>query len=270
MMKRRRNYFTAFDDINLYQYGGQTDPPLTDNQHQYEPIEGELSSFEYLTQLGRNFIKSPLATLYDSALWAADKIGAPSNVTNFLRDVPNAIKYKLNALPPALLKALIDYAKGNGFTLEQSYYHYLKNPSILQKMNTIEPLPNNNNNYSSEEMQVIKDMAGNTSSITNADIKRVSGRYGGQGSIYSYVSQPDKVVQTSIGQSRGKNGTLHDVFDTNVSTTTAASDNKAYINRAEKNLGLNYYTLRALMPYVGSTDIMPDDYKIHTYINLTH
>ena len=32
-MKRRRNYFTAFDDINLYQYGGQTDPPLTDNKY---------------------------------------------------------------------------------------------------------------------------------------------------------------------------------------------------------------------------------------------
>ena len=31
-MKRRRNYFTVFDNINLYQYGGQTDPPLTDNQ----------------------------------------------------------------------------------------------------------------------------------------------------------------------------------------------------------------------------------------------
>ena len=267
-MKRRKKYFTVFDDINLYPYGGQTDPPLTDNQYQYEPIEGEPSSFEYLTQLGRNFIKSPLATLYDSALWAADKIGAPSNVTNFLRDVPNAIKYKLNALPPALLKALIDYAKGNGFSLERSYYHYLKNPSILQKMNTIEPLPNNNNNYSSEEMQVIKDMAGNTSSITNADIKRVSGRYGGQGSIYSYVSQPDKVVQTSIGQSSGSNGVLHDIFDTNVSTSTAANDNKAYINKARKEFGVNYYSLRALMPYIGSTDIMPNDYKIHTYIDL--
>ena len=31
-MKRRKKYFTVFDDINLYPYGGQTDPPLTDNQ----------------------------------------------------------------------------------------------------------------------------------------------------------------------------------------------------------------------------------------------
>ncbi len=76
------------------------------------------------------------------------------------------------------------------------------------------------------------------------------------------------MVQTSIGQSSGKNGMLHDVYDTNISSNTAVSDNKAYLNKAKNELGFNYFTLRAAMPYIGSTDIMPDEYKIHTYINL--
>ena len=246
---------------NYYPDGGLTDPPPAND-------ESESGTLENLKQLAANMVKSPVATMYDTALWAADKFGAPSNVTNFLRDIPNAFKYKLNALPAATLKALIDFAQGNGFTLEESYNYYLHNPSILQKWNTIQPLSNDNGNYSAEEMQVIRDMAGNKSSITNADIRRVSGKYGGQGSISSYITQPDKVVQTSIGQSSGKNGMLHDVYDTNISSNTAVSDNKAYLNKAKNELGFNYFTLRAAMPYIGSTDIMPDEYKIHTYINL--
>ena len=246
---------------NSYGNGGQIDPPPTDEEPESDTIKN-------LKQFGSNFVKSPISAMYDAALWTADKIGAPSNVTNFLRDIPNAIKYKLNALPAATLKALVDFAQGNGFTLEESYNYYLQNPSILQKWCTIEPLPNNNSNYSAEELQVIKEMAGNKSSITNADIKRVSGRYGGQGSIFSYVTEPDKVVQTSIGQSSGKNGYLHDIFDTNVSSNTAQSDNNLYMNKAKEQLGVNYYGLRALMPYISSTDVMPNNYKIHTYIDL--
>ncbi|MDD6002030.1 MAG: hypothetical protein PUC50_07560 [Bacteroidales bacterium] len=223
-----------------------------------------------LSQFATNYLKSQFWTTYDTALWTADKLGLSSNITNFLRDIPNAIKYKLCTLPPAILQAIINYAKGKGFTIEESYNYYLKNPSFFQRMNTIEPLPNSNSNYSTKEMDVIKDMAGNKSCITNADIKRVSGRYGNNSSISSYITEPDKVVQTSIGQSSGSNGHLHDIFDTNVSTETAKKDNKKYMEGAKSNPGFNYFTLRAIMPFIGSTDIMPDNYKIHTYIDLNH
>ncbi len=241
---------------------------FTPDEHQDSPPSENNPIPDYFTQFGTNFLKSPFGATYDAVLWGLDKIGAPSNVTNLLRDVPNAIKYKMETLPFALIKAIVDYAKGRGWTIEESYNHYLKNPTLFQRMNTIEPLPNNNSNYSKEESDVIREMAGNKSYITNADIRRVSGRYGNNSSISSYITEPDKVVQTSIGQSSGSNGHLHDIFDTNVSTETAKKDNKKYMEGAKSNPGFNYFTLRAIMPFIGSTDIMPDNYKIHTYIDL--
>ena len=40
------------------------------------------------------------------------------------------------------------------------------------------------------------------------------------------------------------------------------------MNKAKEQLGVNYYGLRALMPYISSTDVMPNNSKIHTYIDL--
>lgn len=37
-------------------------------------------------------------------------------------------------------------------------------------------------------------MAGDDFNINNSDIARVSGTYGGRGSIMDYITRPDKVV----------------------------------------------------------------------------
>lgn len=201
-------------------------------------------------------------------LWGLDKLGAPTNATNFIRDVPNATKYKAGAAVSASAKTVWDYVNGNESNFDDNYEFYTKNPSLLQRYVTIEPLSNNNGNYSEEEMNVIKDMAGTKNSITNADILRVSGRYGGQGSIFSYLTSPDKVVQTSIGQTSGENGRLHDIYDFNVGNRIADRDNKMYLDSAKTNPGFDYFTLRGIAPSLGSTSDMPDNYKLKTNLFL--
>ena len=73
-------------------------------------------------------------------------------------------------------------------------------------------------------------MAGKKSRITNSDIKRVSvdGKYGANGAISSYFS-PTKVVQTSLGQTSGRDNILTDLFDVNVKSDVAKRDNQMYI-----------------------------------------
>lgn len=135
---------------------------------------------------------------------------------------------------------------------------------------TITPLTNSNSSFSDEEMQAIKEMAGKNSRITNADIKRVSidGKYGAAaGPISSYFS-PTKVVQTSLGQTSGRDNILTDLFDVNVGSDQAKRDNQMYLQKAINSPGFNYGTLRATMPYTSSVDVMPDKYKIKTVINL--
>ena len=66
-------YLTDFDHrreksrYNMYGNGGQTDPPPTEKSSN--------ETLESLKQFGRNLIKSPYATMYDTALWAADRLG---------------------------------------------------------------------------------------------------------------------------------------------------------------------------------------------------
>jgi hypothetical protein len=64
----------------------------------------------------------------------------------------------------------------------------------------IRPLPNDNGNYSNEELNVMRRMVKKDGSIDSSSIKKVSsdGRYGAFGGLSSYFT-PDKVVQSSIG-----------------------------------------------------------------------
>lgn len=62
-------------------------------------------------------------------------------------------------------------------------------------------------------------------------------------------------------------GYVQDLFDVNTRSQTAKHDNAMYINRALSNPGINYQTLRAVMPFINTIDIMPDEYKIQTKIS---
>lgn len=217
-----------------------------------------------IKQIGTNFLRDPRGAAVDVMLHAADKMGAPTNATNYLRDLNVSLPYRIKNAVHAGVNTLV-----GDKSFSENYNELLANPGLYTDLTTIRPLSNTNSNFSNKELQVIRDMAGNDFKINNADIKRVSenGKYGGKGHISEYFT-PTKVVQTAIGQSSGnaKNKTITDTFDVNTVGAVAKKDNDMYTKMAKESPGFNYQTMRATMPYLNMIDIMPDKYKIKTRI----
>lgn len=225
-------------------------------QEQNQQEQNKVSTF------ASNFIKSPVQALVDYVLWQGDRLGLPSNATNMLRDWNATLPYRTSSAIRAGFNTMF-----NDEDFMTNYNRALANPSFYENLKTIHPLSNDNKNYSQEELDIINRMRSQTGAITNSDIKRETSNnsYGGNAPISDYFS-PERVVQTSIGQSSGKNGVTYDVFDVNTLSDVAKHDNDMYMNMAKDNPGFNYATLRAVLPYIGATDVMPDYLKIHTQI----
>lgn len=217
-----------------------------------------------IKQIGTNFLRDPSGAAIDIMLHTADRMGAPTNATNYLRDLNVSIPYRIKNAVHAGINTLV-----GDKSFSENYNGLLANPGLYTDLTTIRPLSNTNSNFSNEELQVVRDMAGNDFKINNADIKKVSedGKYGGKGHISKYFT-PTKVVQTAIGQSGGNanDKQITDLFDVNTVGETAKHDNQMYINMAKENPGFNYETMRATMPYLNMIDIMPNKYKIKTRI----
>lgn len=228
----------------------------------HEPSNEE--SWQTIKQVGSNFIRNPLQTGVDVALYTADKMGAPTNATNYLRDLNVSIPYRIKNAIHAGYNTIM----GNK-SFKENYNELLANPGWYTDFSTIRPLTNTNSNFNNEELEVIRDAAGEDFQIDNADIKRVSedGKYGKNDALTKYFS-PSKVFQTAIGQSSGNsdNKVITDVFDVNTVGDRAQKDNDMYLKEAKKNIGPNYATMRASMPYLNMIDIMPNKFKIHTKV----
>lgn len=231
------------------------------NSNSFTPQSGQ-----QVRQFTKNFLKNPVNGITDLVLSTADKMGAPTNVINYLRDLNVNIPYRISSAIRAGFNTIV---KGGDFS--KNYEAALANPSWYEQTYTINPLPVTNSNFSEDELQVIKDMENGKGYIDVASLKRVSpdNKYGNKGSIQSYFT-PVKVVQSAIGQASGdkEQRYITDVFDVNTQSNTAKQDNANYIKLAHENPGLNYQTIRATMPYLNSIDIMPDEYKIQTKIDL--
>lgn len=219
---------------------------------------------ENFKRFNTNIVKDPTQTILDTGLYIADQMGVPSNATNYLRDLVVNIPYRTKTGIHAGVKTLF-----NDKSYSENYNDLLANPGFYTSNTTISPLINTEDNFSQNELKVLRDMAGNDFVIDNSDIKRVSedSKYGGSGSIFSYFSAP-KVIQTAIGQSSGnpKEKVITDVFDVNTQSSEAKHDNEMYMQMAKENPGFNYETMRATMPFVNSIDIMPDKHKIKTRV----
>jgi hypothetical protein len=143
-----------------------------------------------------NIVRNPIGGMIDTGLYIADVAGAPTNATNYLRDLNVSIPYRASSAVRAGYHTLFD--DGN---FSANYDKAVANPSWYEDSFTIRPLTNTNHNYSEAEMQVVKELAGSKGAITSSDQKRVSPdhRYGATGGISQYFLSPEKIVQTSIG-----------------------------------------------------------------------
>lgn len=270
--KKKREFIPLSPRKKSQESNQKTGGLATMREMTYAARTGGMNSVPQLDKRSENFerlvgniIRNPVGGTIDGILYTADRLGVSSNATNMLRDYNVSIPYRIASASRAGIETLY-----NGNDYNSNYENALANPTILQRLGTIHPLINRNHNFNSKQLQIIKDMAGKKGYITNADIKRVSedGRYGAfEGSIGSYFS-PTKVVQTAMGRSSGHNGILEDYFDVNTQSEEAQKDNQKYVDKSKEKRGYNYGTLRATMPYINSIDIMPDEYKIKTVIDL--
>ncbi len=83
----------------------------------------------------------------DLVLSTADKTGAPTNVTNYLRDLNVAIPYRTSSAIRAGFNTIV---KGGDFS--KNYEVALANPSWYERTHTINPLPVTNSNFSEAEL----------------------------------------------------------------------------------------------------------------------
>lgn len=219
------------------------------------------NTLRFLSNLGKN----TSAAITDGILYLANKAGLPANASHYLRDLNTALPYKGRAFIEGAIRSM-----GNDKTFNQNYTEALSDPGILNRTLSIEPLVSDNTAFTEEELELIKKAAGNRSRITAKDIKRVSedNRYGSTQTPLTGYFSPAKVIQSSIGQSGGKNNILVDPYDFNTESSEAKSDNLLYWNKMLEEPGFNYATLRGIAPIVNSTETMPDKYKIKTVINL--
>ena len=91
---------------------------------------------------------------------------------------------------------------------------------------------------------------------------------------YFTHDNPEKVVELSLGQASGGNGYITDVYDQNTKSSVAKADTQTYQDRAYKDFknrdfkSLSYSLPRAISQYLLPLDIMPDEYKVNTRVNL--
>jgi hypothetical protein len=73
----------------------------------------------------------------------------------------------------------------NGKDFDANYQNNLEHPSVVNDILTIKPLPNDNGNYSDEELNVIRKMVNKDGSIDNNSIKKISSdrKYGAFGRL---------------------------------------------------------------------------------------
>lgn len=85
-------------------------------------------------RLVRNLALNPIRGGIDADLFVADKLGVPTNVTNYLRDINNASAIKfyagLSALIRTAKRALMNREKVTFQKFVNNYDYYRQNPSF--------------------------------------------------------------------------------------------------------------------------------------------
>ena len=195
-----------------------------------------------------------------------------TNAMNFIRDAANGGTYRLGAALSSVLKTIVDnkYIDTQSFSYEydKNLEHYKKEPSFLQELKTINPLINDNNNYSEEEMDALQRMIDSNNNITTESIEALGEGYGRQDKVWNYFT-PVRVVGSSIGRANVRNGYVEDIFDYNVGDAYSDAVHKAYEKRMKKNgANCDYNTIRYIGQNIGMTSDIPDKYKIKTSIDV--
>lgn len=200
---RDLNQIRSFYDssINKFAYGG----------HKYGGEDEETQQMSMWDKVKENAYQRtrPLPTAIDRVLHFTDVMGAPSHVTNALRDVSNRAANE----PVIIANAAYNFLTGKG-DLKESYKQADINPSPLFQLFEVKPKLNTEANYSQKELAAMDELSRRSQSsevgqITHKGYRAVNaekyneGRYAGDISLGNFFA-PSKVVEWSLGQTSGK------------------------------------------------------------------
>lgn len=185
------------DSINKFAMGG----PKGDDEEEETIMDKVAQNAHVVTR--------PVPTAIDRILHFADVHGAPSHVTNALRDVSNRAANE----PVIMANAAYNFLTGKG-DLKESYKQADINPSPLFQLFEVKPKLNTEANYSQKELAAMDELSRRSQSsevgqITHKGYRAVNaekyneGRYAGDISLGNFFS-PSKVVEWSLGQTSGK------------------------------------------------------------------
>lgn len=165
-------------------------------------------------QLKENLIKAaskilnPIGSKHDNFWHTVDILGAPSHVTNAIRDIGN----RLASYPAIIADAVYNhYADNQNWT--DALQEAETNHSTLASLFQVHPIENNENNYSQEELaqmyELTRPRKGKKEGSINAQDYRNINSKKGEGNKYAATStmdnffDPNKVLEWSVGGMSG-------------------------------------------------------------------
>jgi hypothetical protein len=234
------------------------------------PLDYVPTNKDLVKQFFGNALKNPFQAAVDAQLYLQDRMGAPSNMMTSLRDWQISVPHRIKSAAVAAVRKPFNSDKSyDELFSEELSTNRLANTPIL---GTITPLPLTNENFTEEQLDFAKRAVHPNGAITSGGKNAAKdGRYAPSGTLKEYLTNPDRVFQTTIGNASGRNGITSDIFDINTEEKTKGAYEKhnddMYIEMAKK--GDQYGGLRTLQRFLGSTDIMPDNQKIRARLNLT-
>lgn len=190
-------------------------------------------------------------SLTDVMLWGADRLGAPSHITNALRDFNN----RIHSFPALAAETIKNKVVDGDLTWKEAYCKADTEPSPLAQRFMISPMENDEHNYSEEELAKMYELGLNSGygpGYISARSYRTenNGRYAGDINTGNFNS-PSKVIEWSIGQASKKGS--GDIATTEDNFAYDTKDTKGvYLKKMANGEGNPVIALRSLLGIIGS------------------
>lgn len=203
-----------------------------------------------------HIVTRPVPTAIDRILHFADVHGAPSHVTNALRDVSNRAANE----PFIMAEAAFNYLK-DGEGLKEAYRKADVQPSKVMQMFEVQPKLNTEANYSPEELAAMYDLQGRSNSpergqITHKGYRSANAekfgetRYAGDIGLANF-NNPYKVLEWSLGQTSGMKG-KDDSYTTDVFAYDTVDTKNLYLRKMKSGEASPAMWLRGVLGVQGS------------------
>lgn len=208
------------------------------------PKKGVAQNLHWLTR--------PSASVRDLALWGADVLGAPSHVTNAVRDISNRVAN----LPVISAEAAYNRLIGKNDSWEEAFKEADTNPAPFFQAFEVFPMTNTESNYSQEQLEnqylLREHSPGKPGQITHDGYRYANeGRYAGDIEASNFFS-PTKVNEWSIGQSSGVTDDEGETYTSDLFAYDKKDTDNVYLKAVKEGTASPAMLLRGILGTIGA------------------